>query len=146
MQNSPRLCCDIFLSMKFGPKHRLFQLARIFWSFDPQFWFVWKCSGVAFSRTFRTVKLLRCASWPVTKQIFNSNFHLCWIFCDVHPSMVICQTRIQRVKSCKFFLCSFKLRQLVLFVSSQSIWKSGQIFYRFSWISANLFLPRPENS
>ena len=30
MQNFPRLCCDIFLSMKSGPKHRLFNWLEFF--------------------------------------------------------------------------------------------------------------------
>ena len=91
------------------------------------------------SRTFRMVKQLHCASGPVTKQISNSNFFIFVLnFSDIHPSMVVCQNRIQHVTLAKIFLCSFKLRQLVLLCQANRYENPAQIFYRFSWISANL--------
>ena len=83
------------------------------------------------SRTFRTVKQLQCASWPVTKQISIQIFHLFVEFSDIHPSMVICQNKIQCVTLAKSFLCSFKFRQLVLLCQTNRYENPDPIFYRF---------------
>ena len=66
-------------------------------------------------------------------------------FSDIRPSMVICQNNIQHVKSCKIFLCSFKLRQLVLSCQINRL-KSLSDFIGSLFEFLKPFLLGPENS
>ena len=62
---------------------------------------------------------------------FNSNFFIfCWILWH-SPFNGDLSNKIQHVTLAKFFLCSFKLRQLVLLCQTNRFKNPDQIFYRF---------------
>ena len=60
MQNFPRLCYDIFLSMKSGPKHRLFNWLEFF---DHLMSFFKKAFAVYFHGNNQSISGAHCTLW-----------------------------------------------------------------------------------